>query len=646
MLQRSARAARAAFRALSSASANGALRAGAAGAASAHAAPAHAARALTPVRCDDGTLVTPYAAPTRAEQMRRLEAEEFDLVVVGGGCVGERAGGRGRARRARAARAPLTFNGAASSPPPPLGVGVAWEAATRGLRVALVERDDFASGTSGRSTKLIHGGIRYLESAFKNLDVSMLALVKEALEERAHLLNAAPYMAHALATLIPIYTWWEIPYMWAGTKVYDLVAGAHRFVPASYYISAEEARQQFPMLAADGLKGGIVYYDGAHNDSRMNLMIALTAAQAGAAVANYVSVTGVLKDARGAAAGVAVRDEQTGRAFNVRAKAVVNATGPFGDALRALDDPATPPLILGAAGVHVILPDHFSPDRMGLIVPKTSDGRVLFLLPWEGSTLAGTTDAPADITMSPRATEDDINFIINEASRFLKVPIKRADVKAAWSGIRPLVKDPAKLAAGKGSSQLTRSHIVDTSKSGMVSVLGGKWTTYRRMAQDAVDAVAKLPGLPPVGKSVTQHMQLLGADRAGVVVHRRYDRIAITLRETYGLPKDVAKHLMSNYGTRALQLAELAKAAPALAARVSTRHPFILAEVVFAVEHEYARAAVDVLARRMRLAFLNAADAADAAPLVIATMAPLLGWSDAEQKAQAAAVDAYLLGMK
>ena len=611
------------------------------------AAPLATPHPLAPIPCEDGTTVLPWVAPTRAAQLARLQAEEFDLVVVGGGCV---------------------------------GAGVAWEASTRGLKVALVEQDDYASGTSGRSTKLIHGGIRYLEAAFKKLDKSHYDLVVEALEEvrararalmphlhstraarfsqvtpappthtcaprtpqRAHLLNAAPYMASPLATLIPIYTWWEVPYVWLGTKVYDLLAGSSRFVPASSYISPDEALHQFPMLRREGLKGGIVYYDGRHNDTRMNLMIALTAAQCGAAMANYVTVEGVLKDGAGRAKGVAVRDGETGRAFSIRARAVVNATGCFGDALRRLDDPAAPPIIQGAAGVHIILPDHFSPDNMGLIVPKTKDGRVLFLLPWEGSTICGTTDAPCDISMAPRALEEDIAFILEESNRYLSRPAKRSDVRAAWSGIRPLIKDPK----APSSAQMARSHVVEVAGSGMVSILGGKWTTYRRMAQDAVDAVAAaVPALPRPSPSVTQRMQLLGADRAGVVYNKKYHRIPVTLRESYGLDKEVAKHLAANYGTRALQVAELARGDPALGARLCARFPYIAAEVVFAVEHEYAVRAVDVLARRTRLAFLNAAEAAEAAPAVLRIMAPLLGWGAERVREEGERVAEFLATM-
>lgn len=235
----------------------------------------------------------PWGTPSRSTQIDRLKNEEFDVVVIGGGCV---------------------------------GAGVAWEAATRGLKVALVERDDFASGTSGRSTKLIHGGIRYLEAAFFNLDKEMLELVQEALSERAHLLNAAPYMAHPLPTIIPIYRWWEVPYMWAGAKMYDLVAGKRRVLPASYFIDRNEALFQFPMLKGDGLKGAVVYYDGMHNDTRMNLMIALTACQHGAAAANYVETLAINHQptsdgsASGAASGARVRDVLTGEQWDIKAK--------------------------------------------------------------------------------------------------------------------------------------------------------------------------------------------------------------------------------------------------------------------------------------------------------------------------------------
>ena len=451
-------------------------------------------------------------------------------------------------------------------------------------------------------------------------------------------------MAQPQATLLPLHSWWEIPYIWAGTKVYDWLAGSKRFVPPSYFISASEALYQFPMLSTKGLKGAIVYYDGRHNDSRMNLIIALTAVQAGAAAANYTAVTGVLKDARGGAAGVAVKDLLTGATYDIRARAVVNATGCFGDAMRALDAPSAQPLIQGASGVHIILPDHFSPDKMGLIIPKTRDGRVLFVLPWEGSTIAGTTDAPCDISPAPRPTEEDIGFILEELNLYLSRPVRRSDVKAAWSGIRPLIRDPKAPPGATGTASLSRTHVVETSASGMVSVLGGKWTTYRRMAQDAVDAVgAAVPPLrPALRPSVTADLQLLGADREGVVCHKKYHRIPVTLRELYHLDNETARHLAANYGTRALSVAELIAASPALGARLHPRYPIVAAEVVFAVQQELACTVVDVLSRRTRLAFLNAAAARANVGKVAGAMGELLGWSAQERARQEGEAHAFL----
>lgn len=544
--------------------------------------------------------------------MRRLKEEKFDVVIIGGGCV---------------------------------GAGCALEAATRGLKVAMVDANDFAAGTSGRSTKLIHGGIRYLEQAFWKLDYTKFKLVLEALAERAHLMNAAPYMAHPMPILIPVYRWWELPYLYAGAVVYDLIARTHKSVPASTLIFKDEALYRFNGLNPDGLKGAVVYYDGMHNDTRMNLMIALTAAQEGAAVANYTAVTSVKHDKEGKACGVGVRDVLTGEEFTVRARAVVNATGPFSDAVRRMDDESAPERIVPAGGVHIILPDHCSPEAHGLIVPKTKDGRVLFFLPWEGSTLCGTTDSESDLTLLPQPTEKEIGFILEEANRFLNTKVSRHDVKAAWSGIRPLVRD----FAAKDTKGFSRNHVVETSGSGMVSVLGGKWTTYRKMAEDGInavlEAVPRISEKTTVGPSKTQTMQLLGADRAGIVVGQKFDRITITLRETYGFHKDVAEHLLRNYGTRALQVAEIAERDRSLRDRINRRWPFILAEVVFAMRQEYAVSAEDVLARRVRLAFLDSEDTAKAAARVLAVMQKEGGWSEARRKEEEARLKLFLATM-
>ncbi|RHY27770.1 hypothetical protein DYB32_006537 [Aphanomyces invadans] len=542
------------------------------------------------------------------------------------------------------------------------------------MKVALVERSDFGAGTSGRSTKLIHGGIRYLETAFMKLDIAAYKLVSsflgnafhdsssssekvlEALEERKHMLAAAPYMNRALPIMIPIYTWSEIPYMWVGAKMYDFVAGHGRSVPGSYYIDSDEAMYQYPNLKKDGLKGAIVYYDGQMNDTRMNLSLVLTAVQSGATAANYVQVQRLLKDNDGNVCGVHVQDTHTGEQWDIHARAVINATGPFTgtvsskthnglglelvsanelvrvcviDDIRLMDNPDADKICVPAAGVHVVLPDHFSPNRMGLIIPKTTDGRVLFYLPWENGTLAGTTDSESAITMLPSPTKAEVQFILNESNRYLNATVTEADVRSSWSGIRPLVKDPRH---PTNTSQISREHVLDVSPSKMVTIAGGKWTTYRRMAQDTIDKVQAL--FPDLAQDAckTRMMQLVGADRIGEVCSQKFDRITITLREKYHMDKDIAEHLTKNYGTRALQLGELEKCgflhrkAGDHPKRLHPKYPYVESEVIFAVQQEYAVRAVDVLARRTRLAYIDAVATEQVMDKVIAMMAQLLKW--------------------
>ncbi|CAI5726287.1 unnamed protein product [Peronospora destructor] len=572
-------------------------------------------RLVAPIECEDGSTIIPYETPSRAVQLDRLKKEHFDVLVIGGGATGS---------------------------------GCALDAATRGLNTAVVEASDFAAGTSGRSTKLIHGGIRYLETAFLKLDYAAFKLVNEALEERSFFLSAAPYMNRPLPIMIPIYKWWEVPYMWVGTKAYDIVAGSKRFVPGSYYINAEEAMFQFPMLRKEGLKGAIVYYDGQMNDTRMNVSIALTATQNGATVANYVKVVRLLKDDEGKVRGAHVKDTLTGEEWDVMAHAVVNATGPFTDSLRQMDDPEKAKICVPAAGVHTVLPDHFSPNRMGLIVPKTSDGRVLFFLPWENGTLAGTTDSQSEITMLPSPTKDEVDFIINEANRYLAKEVARNDIKSAWSGIRPLVKD---LRHTDGSTaKISREHVVEVSKSNMVTIAGGKWTTYRRMAQDAINKLVEI--VPEIKAKAlpckTKDVGIIGADRFGEVCNKKFDKITVTLRENYNLDKEIAEHLMRNYGTRALQVAEIEQAGfldrkqSDHPRRLHPKYPYLEAEVVFAVRQEYALKATDILGRRMRLAFIDSGVGIEMAPRVVHMMGELLGWSKARRAQEMVECKEYL----
>jgi glycerol-3-phosphate dehydrogenase len=324
------------------------------------------------------------------------------------------------------------------------GTGIALDAATRGLKVALVERDDFSSGTSSKSTKLVHGGVRYLEKAVWNLDYSQYKLVKEALRERRYFLDTAPHLSSWLPIMLPLQKWYEAPYFWAGTKFYDFLAGSEG-IESSYFLTRSKAINAFPMLKKDNLFGALVYYDGQHNDSRMNISLAMTAALYGATMVNHLEVTGLEKDASGKLCGARVRDlipDRNGEPDNadefiVRAKGIINATGPFADSIQKMDEPTKRDIVAPSLGVHVVLPGHLSPQNMGLIDPSTSDGRVIFFLPWQGNTIAGTTDSPCGISQNPVAGEKDINWILNEVRGYLTpdINLQRSDVLAAWSGM-------------------------------------------------------------------------------------------------------------------------------------------------------------------------------------------------------------------
>ncbi|GAB7345417.1 hypothetical protein MBLNU457_3755t1 [Dothideomycetes sp. NU457] len=565
-------------------------------------------------------------------QNQGAKSEEYDLLVIGGGAT---------------------------------GTGVALDAATRGLKVAMVERDDFASGTSSKSTKLVHGGVRYLEKAVWQLDYNQYKLVVEALRERRYFLDTAPHLSSWLPIMIPVNKWWQAPYFWAGTKFYDFLAGSEN-IESSYFLTRSKALDAFPMLKKDNIVGALVYYDGAHNDSRMNVSLGMTAALYGATVVTHLEVTSLTKGENGKLNGATVKDliaERDGKSdeFTIRAKGVINATGPFTDAIRKMDDQTVEEIVAPSSGVHIILPGFYSPAKMGLIDPHTSDGRVIFFLPWQGNTIAGTTDAPCKITQDPVAGEEEINWILNEVQNYIQpdINVRRGDVLAAWSGIRPLVRDPKKSA----SEGLVRNHLITTSDSGLVTISGGKWTTYRQMAEEAVDEAIKTFGLkvkplpqPPrvSGTSVvdveghldgscqTHRVKLIGA-------HGWSNTLFINLIQHFGLETEVAKHLTENYGDRAWTVAALCDPTeqrfPIRGKRISALYPFVDGEVRYAVRHEYAQTAADVMARRTRLAFLNAQAALEALPYIIDLMTQELKWSKKRQEEEWRTAVKYLGSM-
>lgn len=546
-------------------------------------------------------------------------AVEYDMLIIGGGAT---------------------------------GAGVALDAATRGLKVAVVERDDFSSGTSSKSTKLVHGGVRYLEKAVWNLDWNQYLLVREALAERKYFLQTAPHLSSWLPIMLPLDKWWKAPYYWAGTKFYDFLAGSEG-IESSYFLTRSKALEAFPMLKQTDLVGALVYYDGAHNDSRMNVSIAMTAALYGATVANHTEVTSLIKDENGQLCGAKLRDVNAAKngkpseEITVKAKSIINCTGPFTDSIRKMDDQECKDIVAPSSGVHVILPGYYAPAKMGLIDPSTSDGRVIFFLPWQGNTIAGTTDSPSPISQNPLPDEKSIEWILEEISHYLSpdINVRRGDVLAAWSGIRPLVKDPK----AKNTESLVRNHLIHVSPSGLLTCAGGKWTTYRQMAEECVDAAVNefklttkaVTNAPRVsgtemiddgaildGSCQTHKVRLVGA-------HGFSKTLFIPLIQRFGVETEVAKHLTESYGDRAWTVAALCKLTdkrfPARGERISQLYPFVDGEIRYAVRHEYAQTAVDVLARRTRLAFLNAQAALEALPKVIDIMSDELKWDKKRQ---------------
>lgn len=560
--------------------------------------------------------------PKRAELITRLNKatpanpdDIFDIVVVGGGAT---------------------------------GTGVALDAASRGLKVALLERDDFSSGTSSRSTKLIHGGVRYLEKAVFNLDYSQYELVKEALHERKVFLDIAPHLSFALPIMIPVYKWWQLPYFWTGVKAYDLLAGKQN-LKSSYLLTSSKALEAFPHLNADTLKGALVYYDGSHNDARMNVSLALTAIEQGATVLNHIEVTDIHKDATtGKINAITAHDLESDATYKISTRAVVNATGPFCDAIRQLDDQEAREIVAPSSGVHIILPGYYTPQKLGLLDANTSDGRVIFFLPWQGSTIAGTTDNPTPLVANPIPSEEDIQFILNDISKYFegKLDVRREDVLAAWSGIRPLVRDPK----AKNTESLVRNHLITVSDSGLLTIAGGKWTTYRQMAEETVDECVKNFGLTPTKTTATASLRLVGGEGWNP---QQY----VQLIQKFNLTPEVAQHLTDNYGTRAFTVGEFLEPNPHPAsATVSTAvatagkplvapYPFLHAEIKYATRYEYATTAVDFLARRTRLAFLDCKAAYEVLPAVIDEMGAEFNWSHARKQKELVDGVEFLKGM-
>ena len=485
---------------------------------------------------------------TRPEMINRLRSHsnEWDIVVVGGGAT---------------------------------GVGVAIDAASRGHDTLLLEGSDFGKGTSSRSTKLVHGGVRYLEQG-------NVSLVMEALKERGIMRQNAPHLVSDLEFLVPNYDWWEAPFYGIGLKLYNILSGKYGFGP-SKILSREETIGRLPTIKKEGLRSGVIYFDGQFDDARLLINMVATAAKQGATLVNYCPVTAFTKGHDGFVSGVIATDDETGEKFSAAAKVVVNATGPFTDKLRELADPNASKMIAPSQGIHLVFDRSFLPGDIAMMVPHTSDGRVMFAIPWHDHTVVGTTDTPiAEPVEDPSPMEQEIEFILKTASLYLHKAPTRDDVLSVYTGIRPLVK----AANSSNTATLSRHHTIHIDESGLLSIAGGKWTTYRNMAEDCVNHAAILGKLPE-RECHTKRLNIHGFHtQAWIFGH------------------------LSVYGSDAPSIQDLMRAQPELGERLTPALPYIGAEVVWAARHEMARTVEDLLARRTRALFLNFAAASDAAP--------------------------------
>lgn len=498
----------------------------------------------------------------RQENLRKLKNERFDVCVIGAGAS---------------------------------GAGVALDAALRGLKVVLLDTDDFASGTSSRSTKLIHGGVRYLEQAFKNLDFGQLKQVKHGLDERRFVLQNAPHLAQPLALMTPVFSWLEGLYFSIGLKLYGWFA-KNDTLPTATWLNRKETFEKIPNLSKK-VHSAVMYYDGQLDDARYNVALVQTANEAGVTVLNYAKVIDFQKDTAGKICAAEIEDTTTNEKITVKATIFVNCTGAYADAIRLLANPEEETRIRPSKGVHIVLPKSFLKGKEAMLIPKTKDGRVVFVIPFENQVMVGTTDTPyANLANEPILESTEIDYLIETVSPFFTTNIQRSDVRSGFGGIRPLITASEK--NRKDTKSLLRDHSVEIDEeSGLISLLGGKWTTYRLMAQDTVDAVCQRIEKETLPCSTKNHTLVGG---------KKYDKAAVELQiNALQLEKDIAQHLTQKYGDRVPKLLEIITEKPSLRSRIHANFPFIEAEVIYTVREEMAVKPRDFFGRRTRFELLD-----------------------------------------
>ena len=504
------------------------------------------------------------------EELKKQADKVWDIIVIGGGAT---------------------------------GLGVAQDASSRGYKTLLLEQSDFAKATSSRSTKLVHGGVRYMAQGD-------LLLVMEALHERGLMLKNAPHLTFNQEFVIPVYTLWDVFMYTVGLKFYDLMAG-RLSMGKSYFINHEKTRLRLPLLNSKGLKGGVVYHDGQFDDSRMAFALAESCARYEGIVLNYFKVTCLLKDERGKINGVSARDIDSGKEYNLKTRLVINATGVFADEISRMDDPESKTTIRPSQGVHIVLDKSFLRSNSAIMIPKTDDGRVLFAIPWYNEVVIGTTDTPLDkISLEPVALDEEISFILRTAEKYLVTPPKREDILCIYAGLRPLAANPDNPASTK---EVSRRHKITLSPSGLLTIIGGKWTTYRRMAEETIDRAIKA-GLMDKAKCVTSNLKLTTINTDNIL-----KRLYI-------------------YGDHYVDIEKMISENPELGIPVDPRLPYTSAEILWICRNEMPLRLEDILARRTRSLFLNARASAEIAPVVAGLMASEFGY---DQKWQEEQVESY-----
>ena len=531
---------------------------------------------------------------SRQTVLQNIAGKAFDVCVIGGGAV---------------------------------GAACALDARLRGLNVALVEAGDFAGATSSSATKIIHGGVRYLEAAITAVDPKEYQVVVRALHERVRMLDNAPHLTRKLEFLVPSYSWFNVLYIDIGLKIYDWLAGSARISP-SKFVNREETLRLIPGLNQDGLIGSVKYSDGQFDDARYNLALIETFDHNGGFALNYSRVTAFSKDPNKKLSSAQITDQLSRESFSISAKVFVNATGPAADSVRRMAAPTIPRRMRLSKGTHVLLPMEVFPTEQAMLIPKTDDGRVLFVVPWRGRLLVGTTDTEVEPNDELYVTREDVEFILGQLNKHLAKPITPDQVVAGFAGARPLVFTDQ----FESTKKIARDDVIEIEPvSGLISIMGGKWTTHRAMAEDTIDVVEKSLGRVS-GVCPTRHHVLYGSE-GWTTDHW------LELVNTYKVTPDVAHRLSTKFGTAAGNILDLAKADTSLGERIISEQPIIRAEVVYVVRNELAATIEDILARRLGVQFYSWRAAREAAPVVGAILGAELGWTDEQTQS---AVNAYV----